>query len=55
MAEKVFWVALSWFLNFGEFIELELGQMEERGAHEAHGCAYSLVAAMWLVAHSFAF
>ena len=37
---KVFWVALCWFPNFREFIEVELGQTEPRGAHKASGSAY---------------
>jgi hypothetical protein len=33
--EKLFRVALYWFPNIREFIEVELGQMEPRGAHKA--------------------
>ena len=38
VAEKVFWVSLYWFGNIWEFIEVELGQKEVRGAHKALGC-----------------
>ena len=37
MAEKVFWVALCWFPDFREFIELELGQTELTWAHKLPG------------------
>ena len=36
---KVFWLALCWFPDFREFIEVELGQTEPRGAHKASGRA----------------
>ena len=38
-AEKVFWLAPCWFPDFREFMELELGQTKERGAHKPHGRA----------------
>ena len=39
-AGTVFWVALCWFPDFREFIEVELGQTEPRGAHKESGHAY---------------
>ena len=38
-AEIGFWLALYWFPDFREFIEVELGQTEPRGPHEPPGCA----------------
>jgi hypothetical protein len=37
--EKLFWVALWGFWNIWEFIALELGQTEPRGAQKASGRA----------------
>jgi hypothetical protein len=47
-------VALCWFPDFREFIELELGQTEIRWAHKLHG-SDPPGAPMWLVLHAFIF
>ena len=39
VAERLFLLALYWFPNICEFIELELGQTESRGPHKATGRA----------------
>ena len=52
VAEKVFRGLLYWFPNFREFIEVEVGQTEQRWAHEAPGHATPRGAPWWLVATS---